>query len=292
MFPESFDVDIYIKHSDLYHMNHEELINHYKKHGKNEGRQCSLVYDRVSLIKNIDTQKVDCLEIGPFDCPVLLGDKVHYFDVLDQDGLKKRSREINRPFPESNVPFIHYIDVNGDLSIVDKKFDVVLSCHSIEHQLDFIQHLNNVSNLLNAGGYYVVIVPDKRYIFDHFIKESTIADIIEQNIHKSNLHSVKSVIEHRALTCHNDSGRHWMNDHGVQTYITNPESILNAIKQYQHSVETNCYLDVHSLQFTPESFESIIHILNEAKYINLSFYKIYPTLKNSCEFYAILKKNE
>ena len=71
-----------------------------------------------------------------------------------------------------------------------------LSCHSIEHQLNFIQHLQDVSELLNDNGYYVIILPDKRYCFDHFIKESTIADIICQYTDKPKLHSIKSIIEH------------------------------------------------------------------------------------------------
>jgi hypothetical protein len=287
MFPSNFDLNIYIKHADLKFMNNKLLEKHYKEYGKNEGRICSKISNRTELIKYIDTNKLKCLEIGPFDCPNLKGGKVKYFDVLDQDSLKKRALKLNR---KGKVPYIDYVNNKGDLRIIDEKFDLVLSCHSIEHQLNFIQHLRDVSELLNDNGYYVIILPDKRYCFDHFIKESTIADIICQYTNKPKLHSIKSVIEHRALTCHNNSNRHWNNDHGKQTYFSNTNSIMNAIKEYQNSISNNQYLDVHSLQFTPDSFKNIINLLNQLNYIDLVIDNFYNTIKNSCEFFVILKK--
>lgn len=160
---------------------------------------------------------------------------------------------------------------------------MILSCHSIEHQTNFIKHLTNVSGLLKNNGVYVVICPDKRYCFDHFIKETTIADIINMNYINNEKHTIKSVIEHRALTCHNDCGRHWNNDHGTP----NIENIKNAINEYE---TTEGYIDVHALQFTPESFQGIIDILKKNNFIDLYCDRVYPTLRNSCEFYAVLRK--
>ena len=287
MFPANFDVNIYKQYPDLKRLNNQLLKKHYIEYGKNEGRICSKISNKSRLLKYIDTNKLKCLEIGPFDCPNLKGEKVKYFDVLDQDSLKKRALKLNRG---GKVPYIDYVSSNGDLKIIDEKFDLVLSCHSIEHTLNFIQHLKDVSELLNDNGYYVIILPDKRYCFDHFIKESTIADIINQYTNKPKLHSLKSVIEHRTLTCHNDSRRHWNNDHGRQNYFSNPNSITNAIKEYENSISNNQYLDVHSLQFTPDSFKNNINILSQLNYIDLVTDKVYNTIRNSCEFYVTLKK--
>ena len=97
-------------------------------------------------------------------------------------------------------------------------------------------------------------------------------------------HDIKSVIEHRALTCHNDCKRHWNNDHGE--YNISIDNIKNSIDEYNNS----SYIDVHSMQFTPSSFENIINLLYSLKYINLKIEQIYYTTKNNIEFYAILKK--
>jgi hypothetical protein len=290
IFPENFDCAFYKKNNvDLKHLQNKQLINHYKINGENEGRICSKILNRHSLVSYINTDELSCLEIGPFDVPVLKGTNVKYFDVLNKEGLINRATKINRINNINNIPTIHFVDNTANLKIINEQFNIVLSCHSIEHQLDFIQHLKDVSNLLEENGYYVIILPDKRYCFDHFIKESTIADIINQHVNKDKFHSIKSVIEHRALTCHNDSIRHWKNDHG--DYNIDPIVIKNAINEYDKSLEQNEYLDVHSLQFTPTSFKSIIELLYTLKYIDLQICQIYPTLRNSCEFIVILKKN-
>ena len=292
MFPSSFDHQIYRKlNKDLDNKNPEQLLKHYLSHGKNEGRKAGKIIDRITFKNCIDTTKLSCLEIGPFDDPVLKGEKVKYFDVLTQDELKERSKIHSRPNPIENIPHIDYVEPNGKLSIVTDKFDIVLSCHSIEHQLDFIQHLLDVDLLLKETGKYVLIVPDKRYCFDYFIGESTIADILEQYKNKSKIHLMKSVIEHRALTCHNNIGDHWSGKHGEPKFLKNPHFIDNAMKEYVDSVKTKEYLDVHSLQFTPESFETIITYLYKLKFINFTVEQMYPTLKNRGEFFVVLKKN-
>jgi len=285
IFPDSFNIDIYKnKNIDLHNMDKLQLIDHYNKYGIKEGRKSCEITNRNNLISYIpDDQK--CLEIGPFDCPVLSGKNVKYFDILSQDKLKERAIKINRINNINSIPYIDYISSTGDLSIINETFDVILSCHSIEHQLDLIKHLNDVSKILNLGGHYVIILPDKRYCFDHFIKETTIADIINMHKNNNNKHSIKSVIEHRVLTCHNDTIRHWNNDHGIENVDFN--SLLDSIKEY----EEESYIDVHSMQFTPKSFENIINILNSTKYINLQIDKVYNTLKNSNEFFVVLKKN-
>lgn len=289
MFPPNFCVNEYKNnYTDLIKFSDDQLIKHYNNHGKTEGRICSKIYNRDMLKTYIDTNYLDCLEIGPFDSPVLTGEKVKYFDVLNKDELINRAININSINNLNNIPYIHFVNNCGNLNIINEKFDLVLSCHSIEHQVDFIQHLQDISNLLLPNGYYVIILPDKRYCFDHFIKETTIADVIDHHINKNKLHSIKSVIEHRALTCHNDCFRHWNNDHGE--FIINSEVIKNSINEYNCSIHNNEYLDVHSLQFTPNSIENILNLLYNLSYIDLKICEIYSTTKYNLEFYVILKK--
>jgi hypothetical protein len=186
-----------------------------------------------------------------------------------------------------NIPQIHYYGNN--IGIIKKKFNVVLSCHSIEHQINFINHLNDVSKLLRDNSYYIIICPDKRYCFDHYIKESTIADILEMYNNNTNKHSLKSLIEHRTLVTHNDTIRHWNGDHGIQR-INNSEFDYLLKSSMDEFYNNENYIDVHSLQFTPNSFKSIINILKKNNFINFDIEQIYHTKKNQNEFIVILKK--
>jgi hypothetical protein len=289
--PKSFDASVYRqKNKDLSEFDDSKLASHYERHGRNEGRQASLISNRQQLAAHIsECDYSACLEIGPFDCPVLSGSNVKYFDVMSRECLVERAKKIGRDKSLDRIPFIDFVDLNGKLNSINTKFDLALSAHAIEHQLDLIKHLNEVSNILKENGYYVVICPDKRYCFDHFIPETSIAELIFRHLNPLNNHSVRSVIEHRALTCHNDPRRHWIGDHGQQAI--NPVKLKSAIQEYHLKSAAGNYIDVHSMQFTPDSFRSNMSLLLELNLTNFVVKEIYPTLKNKLEFFVVLQKN-
>ena len=72
-----------------------------------------------------------------------------------------------------------------------------------------------------------------------------------------------------------------------QEIINRFDDIVNLIKEVQNGK----YIDSHCWQFTSQSFENIINILYTKNYIRLKVHRIYHTLNNSCEFYAILKNS-
>lgn len=290
LFPPSFDLEIYKNNSsDLQHFKNDDLYFHYLTHGCAEGRLAGSIkgrHDLASFIRGAGF--LSTLEIGPFDCPVLIGENVKYFDVLSKEELIERAKKIGRTQNLHNIPFIDFISSDASLDSVKEKFDLILSCHAIEHQLDFIQHMNDVSKNLKQNGYYVIICPDKRYCFDHFIPETTIAEIIFRHFNPSKNHSIKSVIEHRALTCHNDAARHWAGDHGE--YPHDVQRVKNAIEEYRHFSNIGQYIDVHAFQFTPHSFHDNMRLLFEMSFTDLIVEEIYPTLKNNLEFFVVLQK--
>jgi hypothetical protein len=285
MFSPSFDPEIYKKHKDLSEFSLEKLISHYKVHGKNEGRKASAIESRSDLVKVIQESGCKTLEIGPFDCPQVTGKNVKYLDVLSKEQLISRCKEIGRTNNIHNIPYIDYTD---GLKTISEIFKFVVSCHSIEHQLSFVDHLNEVYNVLEDGGYYVLIVPDKRYCFDHFINETDLTELLQDHYTKKTNHSVKSLIEHRCYTTHNDCERHWLGDHGIMNVIQNKFSLKYTLQEY-HS-KKNSYIDVHNYQFTPDSFKEIFTKLVFLELTKFTIEEIYPTLRNSIEFFVVLKK--
>ena len=164
--------------------------------------------DFLSLIPQNDKG----IEIGPFASPLLNGATVKYLDVLPTEILKARA--ITLGLDPTKVPDISYVLNKDGFPKITERFDFVISSHSIEHQPDLCSHLNQVSEILVPDGKYFLIIPDKRYCFDHFIAESTIADVLDAHFEKRRVHSAKSVIEHRALTTHNDPVAHHLGNHG------------------------------------------------------------------------------
>lgn len=278
------NLDFYRKSNvDLQSFTDDELEKHFQLYGVQEGRAGALESYREHFIKLIDKHE-KVLEIGPFCNPILSGSNVKYFDVLDSDSLRKRAESIG--YPIVTVPDIHYVNETGDLSVVDEEFDLVISSHSIEHNIDLVEHLNKVSSLLNDKGRYLVICPDKRYCFDHFICESTIADVLESHIEKRSNHRVASVIEHRALTTHNDAIMHWDGDHDIDSDVVG--RLKSAIQEYKEAKGN--YIDVHAWQFTPDSFYEIIISLFHMDIVPLTVTNIFQTPRGRNEFCVVLQK--
>jgi SAM-dependent methyltransferase len=224
------------------------------------------------------------LEIGPFANPLLNNPNVKYLDVLPTEQLKVRASTLGMD-PEL-VPLISYIADENGFPEISESFDYLLSCHSIEHQPDLVKHLNQVEQILLPGGKYFLIIPDKRYCFDHYIAESTIADVVGAYLEQRTVHTAKSVIEHRALTTHNDPVEHFAGNHGDLS-INQHDRVSHAINECRNA--NGSYIDVHAWQFTPNSFIEIIGMLNDLKLIKFKITSVFQTALNTQEFFATLE---
>lgn len=249
---------------------------------KNKGKEGD-AYIRKDFLQSIPND-IKILEIGPFFTPMHIGPHVKYFDVEDQQHLIKRAKNIDPNFKVEDIPFIDYVSPTADLTIIDEKFDAVFSSHVIEHQFDLIDHLQKAGTVLSEGGKYYLVVPDKRYCFDHFQQVSTIADVIGAHYEKRKKHTLKSLLDHRVLTTHNDPVEHWKGNHGEISDM--PKNIKAAIAEY----EAGDYVDTHGFFFTPKSFKEIMDLLYELGYIRFKVDRIHETAKNNFEFFCVLEK--
>jgi SAM-dependent methyltransferase len=286
LFPAEFDLEAYWnRYADLRHLNLDELRQHWQNHGISEGRSGNSLSNR-SDFTNLISNSGSVLEIGPFNAPLKKGPNVKYFDVLDRNALIARAKQIG--YDPATIPEIDFVEPNGNLEAISGTFDYIVSSHVVEHQPNLIKHLTDAYNLLAAGGYYFVIVPDKRYCFDHFIPESNLAQVIDAHINRLTRHPLARVIEHRALTTHNDPLRHWQGDHG-ERHASLKARYQSAASEYQQS--QGGYIDVHGWYFTPVSFRHIIDGLRQIGLTSFTPIRVYPTLYAEFEFRTILQKN-
>ncbi|MEN3793071.1 hypothetical protein [Fulvimarina sp. MAC3] len=283
--PDEFDLEFYRRyHEDLRDFTDNELFMHHSLFGQKEGRATSAGSVRSSFIGLIPKDTA-VLEIGPFCNPAVTGSRVKYFDVLNSKELKRKAQghklDLTR-CPEK----IHYVSPTGDLSVVGDKFDVVFSSHCIEHQPNLVKHIRDVDRILADSAYYFLIIPDKRYCFDYFIEESSIADIIDAHIRGRVLHEPRSVIEHQLLRTHNDSLRHWKGDHGIRRIDEDAGLLLSATAEAERCADV--YIDTHAWQFTPESFRRNFELLFATGLSPLKPHRVYQTPYGSNEFCAVL----
>ena len=285
--PFDFDPDLYLRLNPDVAQAGVDPVTHYQCYGHKEGRLYSINASTRNGLAMLASEAVSALEIGPFCNPVLIGENISYFDVLTREELILRANAIG--YEIKHTPHIDFVSPNGDLSVVVRKFDAVLSSHCIEHQPDFIRHLNDVANLLNESGAYFLIIPDKRYCFDAAIEVSSIAEVVAAHIEGRKIHSLTSAIEHFALTTHNDPARHWEGNSFDDTY---ENAVLSRIKLAVQAWEgaNGGYIDVHAWQFTPASFREMITRLCKLNYISLVAEEVHETVPGSNEFTAVLRK--
>jgi len=245
------------------------------------------VINREEFLEKILTEKrKEILEIGPLNRPLILGESIYYFDLLPTDELKTRA--LAEGLDPSTVPEIDFYDPNGNLLGINRKFHDIVSSHCIEHQPDLVNHLNQVSELLSEiGSKYWLIVPDKRYCFDALLPESSLTEVIQAHHENQTKPSIWKVIEHRAMTTHNDSKEHWLGNHGAHGSDLK-QRWDSAVKEFNSS--DGRYIDVHCWQFTPSSFSQIISNLYALGLIDLEVEEIFETPRNGIEFCAVLKK--
>lgn len=280
--PLDFETAVYRRlNADLAHMTEAELIAHHRDHGAAEGRRASSICTRADLVALIPGH-LQCLEIGPFDRPCLDPSQADFVDVLDRDGLRARAAEIGRD--PDGVPEIRWVSTDGSLGLVSDEYDLVLSSHSIEHQIDLVRHLAEVERILRTGGHYVCIISDSRYCFDHFLPPSTISDVLAAHVDGRHRHSLKSIVDDWAMTTHNDAVRHWAGDHGSP----GPDvgQVRKALEAWN---DPDARPDVHAWRFTPDSFRSLVGTLGELGLTKLGVERLYPTLHNTLEFFAVLR---
>lgn len=252
--PLEFDTEIYRSlHADLEGFSDQQLLDHYRVHGRREGRRAHELPDRDAFAALIADERA--LEIG-----------------------------LN----------IDWVVTPTNLDAIDEKFDAVLSSHAIEHQPDLVGHLHQVSELLHPGGRYLLLVADHRYCADHFTESSTIVDVLDAHARKITKHDPKSLILSRCLITHNEPVRHWNGDHGLAdddpdlprrehiSRLASAVKLLNSAPQAVH--------DDRAWFFAPDSFALIINDLRALALCDLQVERVYPTLRNTCEFWAVLTK--
>lgn len=236
--------------------------------------------DRASFLASLPIGP--SLEIGPFDAPLLQGRHVKYFDLLDQENLRLRAVEHGRN--PDGCPHIDYVSPLGNVQIVKDSFAVVLSSHVIEHQPDFVRHLNDVSAILLPGGSYYLIIPDRRFCFDHYLPDSTYEDVIEAS--GRNVHTPDAVEKHLLHTTHNDPLHHWFGRHGAKPTRQMSDKVVAECQRASNGE----YVDVHAWFFTPATFSAIVRTLKERGLISLSIERVHTTAFGSIEFFAVLRK--
>jgi ubiquinone/menaquinone biosynthesis C-methylase UbiE len=213
-----------------------------------------------------DCLKGDGYEIGAGERPtcVPLNCSVTYVDAFTFEEAKDGSFVGKQPQNFAKVSF--YEPMHRLESIEDSSASFFIACHVIEHVPNVIASLREVTRKLRSGGRLILVVPDKRYIFDSGRPTTTLEHFVAEDLRPDLVPSLEHYLEYarRAM--------------GAVDWIG------EGSERYQRIA------DLHHHCFTPESMRELLdHVsaqlgFEEAKVI------VHAYAEQVGEFYVRIKK--
>lgn len=264
---------------------------HFKKHGEAEGRLPSIFSEvttrEIAVFQLIDKNGLG-LEIGPSHNPIApkkKGYKVHVLDHASADDLRTKYKDHGLNL--ENIEEVDFIWKGQPLTeLIGNRncYDWIIASHVVEHVPDLVSFLQQCEELLKPSGVLSLVIPDKRYCFDHFQPLSTTGLLLDAHFYKRSRPSPGQVFDNIANASNFNGNIAWSRNHGHANNLNH--TLYDAKVNYENSLLRDEYIDVHCWRFTPESFKLIISDLLELGLLRLEPKISYPT--NGCEFYVTL----
>ena len=234
------------------------------------------------------------IEIGPSYDPVTPkkeGYKVEIIDYMDRDHLiakyKKWQISSESLLKIEDVDFVWRGESYSTLTGKSKYYDWIIASHVIEHTPDLIGFLKDCDSILKDDGVVSLVIPDKRYCFDHYRPITGISKIIDSHISKNTIPTPGAVAEFYMNRVSKAGNIAWNpSTTGEYQLLHSLEETLGEMKSV---VDEKSYIDAHVWCFVPHSFRLIIHDLFYLGFIPFREVDFFPT--EGCEFFVTLSRN-
>lgn len=200
------------------------------------------------------------LEFGPLANPVIRKDegRVVYVDYTDTATLRRKAA--NDPkLDESAI-----VEVDVDLSrgpLVEQcrplgPFDYVVASHVFEHLPNPVGWLRDVAALLVPGGTVALTVPDRRYTFDYFRGETTVAQLVAYDLESGSRPSLTQLADHFFHVRQVDTAEAWRTPPTVDSVARHHDD--GAVARILGRAVAGRHVDCHCTVWTSGHFARII----------------------------------
>lgn len=230
------------------------------------------------------------LEIGPGPYPVLpksAGYKVEIVDCEPREKLLEKFHGYKSDHPIEEVDYLWSGQTYADLTGKKNHYDWIVACHVIEHTPDLIAFLNDCETVLNDNGVLALVVPDKRYCFDHFRPLTGLARVVDSHAGQNRIHSEGTAAEYFMQVVSRGGQNDW------HSFNTGPFAHIHTAQEAKlaiHAIrDLGQFLDLHAWCFVPSSFRLLMHDLYLLGYTRLQEVAFYPT--EGCEFTMLLGRS-
>jgi len=265
---------------------------HYQAFGRKEGRMLNLFgrMSREDKALYAVNRKGLGLEVGPSHNPIApkkRGFNVHILDHASAEDLrtKYRGHDVNL----DNIEEVDFVWTGQRLSELIGRtecYDWIIASHVIEHVPDLISFLQQCEALLKADGVLSLVIPDKRYCFDHFSPPTSTGQLLDAWAERRTRPSHGQVFDFFANASKRDGSITWGPGAGGANALAH--TFAEAREIWTLSCTTSEYIDIHCWRFVPASFRLLLADLQALGLTGLGIKAEFDT--TGCEFFVSLGK--
>lgn len=213
------------------------------------------------------------LEIGPSHSPLAPRAAGFHVEIMDH----ATAPELRAKYRDAGVNLDRIEDVDFVWSgkplpeTVGHRdwYDWIIASHVIEHTPDMLGFLIDCQALLRQAGRLILVVPDKRWCFDHFQSLTSTGDVLDAHQLGRTRPSPGRVFDHFANAVGKGRDR-LISWHRHAPGALRPVHGFDDARAAWHGAQTgNAYIDVHNWHFTAQSFRLVIDDLRDLGLLEL-----------------------
>ncbi len=245
---------------------------------------------RQKIVHDLDIAGGEGLEIGALMWPVVTKDqgRVTYVDWTDTATLREKYAGSGVVDP---ALIVEVDAIWGEKTLAQavgegRRFDYVIASHVIEHVPDLVAWLNEIIEVLKPGGQIRLVVPDKRFTFDFFRRETELSDILNAHMLKARRPLPGLILDYCLNFVVVDMVQIWQRTVDVTAMRRAPDWIAKAHDWAARALDGQEYIDIHCWVFTPVTFGRLMEQMVAEGLVACRCTSFADTAENTNEFFV------
>lgn len=246
---------------------------------------------RTAMLGGVELAATRGLEIGPRNAPLVAksdGD-VRYVDYASVEEIRAAW---DKPHLIDPATFVDVDLVWGETplgELAGAPVDYIVASHVIEHVPDLAGWLGELHGALKPDGLLGLAVPDRRFTFDLFRPESSLAEVVEAHLLGYRRPSIRQIFDAHALSRPNVAAEAWTSDPKARLAPMR-EKYRKALALAEDLLARPRYIDTHCWVFTPCSFLDLCDGMAELGWFPYRIEALLPTERGELEFHVRLRR--
>lgn len=228
------------------------------------------------------------LEVGALNTPTIRPGEcaTSFLDWFSTEELQNRHAD-NPAVSVDDIAAIDFVVKSRDFArMVTEPVDLAIANHVIEHVPDPIHWLDQLRQCVKPGGLLFLSIPDRRYTFDYFRRESDAVEVVRANVEGHERPTADAIARHLYYLTKVSHESIWAGD--APPPFEPRMSFSEALARSTDLAQT--YTDVHCWVYTTETFLRTFEALRQSRHIDWNLEVIEDVQPNEHEIRVLLRR--